>query len=1080
MTHRLQCILGGCAEILLLRGSLCGLGLLAIMALRPNMLLAGLVALAAAYAAAWLLGMEQTFLDNRFYVYNPLFVGFSIGWRFALTGPACVLVICAGWLTLIATVVLANLLVVRARLPVLSLPFVLVAGAISLATAHYAPTLAPAPADFAVLHADAGLGPQVAGFFRSLGAVLFLPSVLVGGLLSLLVLISSRILFALAMAGYIVGAAIRGLLLGSPEAALADGYNFTFVLIAMAVGGVFLVPSLQSSLVALAAVAVAAPLLEALLAFQSRAGVPPLTMPFCLVTLATVYVLRLVNHPLLSTGLGETPEGIREEALVGRARFPGQWRTLALPFSGPWTVWQGFDGRWTHQGVWRYAYDFVVADENGSTTCGPGHRLQDYYCYGMPVLSPVRGQVVRVVDHLPDNLAGSVDGGNNWGNLVILYDTRGFYVELSHFMPQSIGVKEGDWVERGTPLGRCGNSGYSPQPHVHVQVQAEARPGAASLPFSFVSYRAGEQYHANDVPGEREQVEPLYAEKRLDEATTFILDEEQHYAVVRRGRPAGQLRLRAAVGADGVHYFQSARARLYFGKHEGTFYFYRLEGNDPALAAMFLALPRLPLAYQQGLTWHDCVPSRVATRGLRRAAARLASFVYPPLTRVPVTLRFAGPQRIESRLESAILGLKRTAHVELDPRGGFASIAAGEIELRRMFELSVDAAPASLPLMRSYERSSIMPASTLAGLATVALVVGAVQVSAGDPQTRDAMQQSQKLEKSKDYAQAIAALSKPHAAHPKDYVLNLRLGWLNYLNAKHDESLRCYQAAISAAPKSVEAKLGCLLPMLAKGQYKEAEALARQVVEADPRNYYGNLRLAIALRWERKFDEAHQIVEQMLAMYPTDQYFKEELSLLDALRVQSTPTTDPTLAADSGFRDALRQSCESEAKQDYAGAIRLIVEQYNAHPQDYLLNLRLGWLYYLSGDYRNSAQYYYEAIQRSPRSTEAGLGYLLPLLAQARYPDAESFARQILQGHPDNYYANWRLAIALRWQAKYAEAEKVLARMLELYPADVALRTEMAQIKLSQNDRPAAKQLFTEVLAIDPNNALATRQLRGL
>jgi cytochrome c-type biogenesis protein CcmH/NrfG len=101
-------------------------------------------------------------------------------------------------------------------------------------------------------------------------------------------------------------------------------------------------------------------------------------------------------------------------------------------------------------------------------------------------------------------------------------------------------------------------------------------------------------------------------------------------------------------------------------------------------------------------------------------------------------------------------------------------------------------------------------------------------------------------------------------------------------------------------------------------------------------------------------------------------------------------------------------------------------------------------------------------------------------LAQARYADAEAFARQILQGHPDNYYANWRLAVALRWQAKYGEAEKVLRRMLELYPADVGLRSEMAEIKLGQNDRPAAKQLFTEVLAIDPNNATAARQLRGL
>jgi tetratricopeptide (TPR) repeat protein/urea transporter len=1077
MIHRLQSILRGCAEILLLRGSWCGLGLLAILALRPNMLAAGLLALAAAYAAARMLGIERTFLENSFYIYNPLFVGLSIGWRFALNGPTCALVICAGVLTLIITIVLANLLVVRLRLPVLSLPFALAASAISLAVTHYAPTLTPAPADHALLHIQGGVTPPVAGFCRAVGAILFLPSVLVGGLLSLLILMSSRILFGLAVAGFAAGTAIRAMLLGSPDAVLADGYNFTFLLLAMAVGGVFLVPSLQATLLAMAAVAVAVPLLEAWLAFQTRTGIPPLTLPFCLVTLASVYALRLVGHPLLATSVGGTPEANREDALVNRLRYPGQLRTLELPFSGRWTVWQGFDGPWTHQGVWRYACDFVVANDEGRTTCGPGNRLQDYYCYGLPVLSPVRGQVVRVINHLPDNLAGNVDGGNNWGNLVILYDPRGFYVELSHFSPGSIEVREGEWIERGRLLGRCGNSGYSPQPHIHVQVQTEARPGAETVPFSFVRYRAGDRYCANDAPRPGEQVEPLYADKRLDEATMFLLDDEQHYQVLYRGRSDGILRLRTAVGPDGVQFLHSDRARLYFGKHEGTFYFYRLEGDDPRLAAMFLALPHLPLAYHPDLAWRDWVPTRVATRGLRRECARLASFVYPPLARIPVRLRFAGPQRVESLVESAFLGLRIATHAELDPQGGFASFRAGQVELRRI--AAADAAP-SFPLSDISERSSLMPASTLAGLAGVALVMGAVQGTAGDTQTRDAMQQSQKMEKGSNYAQAIAALAKPHAAHPDDYVLNLRLGWLNYLSAKHDEALRYYRAAIRVAPKSVEAKLGCLLPMLAKGQYQEAETLARQVIEIDPRNYYANLRLAVALRWQRKFDEAHEIVEQMLAMYPTDRYFKEEQALVDALRVQSTPTTDSALAADDTFRDALRQSWESEAKQDYAAAIRLLVEQYNAHPNDYLLNLRLGWLYYLSGDYRNSAQYYYQAIQQSPRSTEAGLGYLLPLLAQARYADAEAFARQILQGHPDNYYANWRLAVALRWQAKYGEAEKVLRRMLELYPADVGLRSEMAEIKLGQNDRPAAKQLFTEVLAIDPNNATAARQLRGL
>ena len=185
------------------------------------------------------------------------------------------------------------------------------------------------------------------------------------------------------------------------------------------------------------------------------------------------------------------------------AAIPAPLRTLALPFSGRWRVWQGFNGRWTHRGAWRHACDFVIADEQGKTHRGDGSRLHDYYCYRMPVLAPVRGRVLKVVDDVEENLAGRVDGDRNWGNLVLLEDPRGFCVEVSHFAHRTIRVQEGQSVERGAMLGLCGNSGYSAQPHIHVQVQADARVGAPTLPFSFVSYRHGDVYHANDLPHEQ-------------------------------------------------------------------------------------------------------------------------------------------------------------------------------------------------------------------------------------------------------------------------------------------------------------------------------------------------------------------------------------------------------------------------------------------------------------------------------------------------------------------------------------------------------------------------------------------------
>ena len=42
---------------------------------------------------------------------------------------------------------------------------------------------------------------------------------------------------------------------------------------------------------------------------------------------------------------------------------------------------------------------------------------------------------------------------------------------LCHFQPGSVQVKVGDRVKSGQPLGKCGNSGNSSEPHIHYHLQ---------------------------------------------------------------------------------------------------------------------------------------------------------------------------------------------------------------------------------------------------------------------------------------------------------------------------------------------------------------------------------------------------------------------------------------------------------------------------------------------------------------------------------------------------------------------------------------------------------------------------------
>ena len=927
-------------------------------------------------------------------------------------------------------------------------------------------------------NADFGLPLELAGFFRSFGAILFSPSVLVGVLLAALIIGSSHALFLLALGGYYAGVMTRGVLSGSLEEAFLKPDNFNFILISMALGGMFLIPSLTSCVLALLAAAITPFVLDVFAVVWNPLGVPAFTVPFCLVIVTAVFTLRLASFPGLLVGVGKTPEEIRENAIVARLRYPGDPRSLFLPFSGKWTVWQGFDGRWTHQGVWRYAYDFVIQGEDGRTHRGEGNQLADYICYRMPVLAPVRGRVVRVVDHLADNPIGSVSGGSNWGNLVIIQDLRGYYVELSHFSPKSIRVKEGDWLERGTVLGLCGNSGHSPQPHIHIQVQATEDIGAATLPFSFASYQAGTTFHSNDLPPENAQIEPVYPEKQFEELTSFVLDEELSYDVFRNGRPVDHVKLNVKLAADGTYYFDTGRGRLYFGKCDGTFYFYRVAGDDPYLKLLFLASPRLPLTYRNRMRWVDYIPASVAVSGVRRFVARLGAILFSELARVEVVQTYVGHNRIESVATSPLLGGSKVAHVELDAKCGIAAVKCGELELRRA--LAPDGGPLVPASPANSSRQRFHPALAASILCLVSLVglVGADRNSAEDQNIRSAIQKSAESEKAYNYKDGIEALLKDYSAHSGNYTVNLRLGWLSYLSGDYAGADKYYQAATRATPKSVEAAQGLTLSLLAQAKYAEAEAAAKKVLSLDSGSFYGKLRLEIALRLQQKNKEAADVLQALLTAYPADLSLDKELTALKA-------TQDPAALAikvetfDAKTETAWEASLQAETGGNYVDALKVLADAYKAHPKSYQLNVRMGWLSYASGDQKNAETYYDQAIKISPSAIEAKLGHLSPLLAQKKYAEAEAQAAQIVRADSLNYWGNFWHSYALRWQGKAKNAEPIIDRLAAAYPADATVLLELGLVRALQPQRKAAsRDVFQQVLTLDPGNAVATEQLK--
>jgi len=180
------------------------------------------------------------------------------------------------------------------------------------------------------------------------------------------------------------------------------------------------------------------------------------------------------------------------------------------------------------------------------------------------------------------------------------------------------------------------------------------------------------------------------------------------------------------------------------------------------------------------------------------------------------------------------------------------------------------------------------------------------------------------------------------------------------------------------------------------------------------------------------------------------------------------------------LRKALYKSYQSEKEYKYDDAVKALAQILKANPQNYTLNMRLGWLYYMLGNYEYSKSSYQNAIKASPASIEAKTGCMLPLLALGKYNEVDDLTQQVLADDPGNYYAGLRYAYSLRMQGHFEQAYSVAMCLRKMYPSDTTVLTEVAMLKWAVNDTNAAKAAFNEILTLNPYNKFAKDMLEKL
>lgn len=130
------------------------------------------------------------------------------------------------------------------------------------------------------------------------------------------------------------------------------------------------------------------------------------------------------------------------------------------------------------------------------------------------------------------------------------------------------------------------------------------------------------------------------------------------------------------------------------------------------------------------------------------------------------------------------------------------------------------------------------------------------------------------------YSEAIKVLSPLYKKYSNGYTINLRFGWLFYLDKKYNDSIKYYKKASLLNTYALNPKLGLVRVYLDTYNYSDAESVAQELLKIDYYNYYANLFMIKALIGQKKYDTALEAINKMLAIYPTNVAYLEQLAIV--------------------------------------------------------------------------------------------------------------------------------------------------------------------------------------------------------
>jgi tetratricopeptide (TPR) repeat protein len=123
-------------------------------------------------------------------------------------------------------------------------------------------------------------------------------------------------------------------------------------------------------------------------------------------------------------------------------------------------------------------------------------------------------------------------------------------------------------------------------------------------------------------------------------------------------------------------------------------------------------------------------------------------------------------------------------------------------------------------------------------------------------------------EASKNYPAAISDITPYYS--DDNYEINLRLGWLHYLNKNYLASQNYYAKAVNLKPLSVEAKFGYIRPLSLLQSWDKVLEQYLNILKIDPQNTQANYWTGVIYYNRKQYAASIKYFRNIVNLFPFD------------------------------------------------------------------------------------------------------------------------------------------------------------------------------------------------------------------